>query len=364
MNKSANSEGYVFDHPSKGALEGRAGHALPPGLSQSLTLRDGIGRRPCPSCPDGSFSNPHYFSNKKQAAAARKSRPPQIKKNFPKVEPSDSSYYVHYTANLSSIDERLFNDTTKCIPKYLVLQCDCGRHAVAKTCMKNKCISCRPYTGMKRARAVMKRFVSVSWKHNDHLYFPKIVYTVFTLPMELREHALDPKYIHVLRFRAWQILKQVFGAEWAVEATHPISEKHPDTFHPHLNFLWRPKHGHPTFIDVAKLRTFWQIVLNYYGPVDVWSNYFNKPAQLWKKAKYVTRVFPEFSTWQGNVKWYGKTPKLQKKEECLCPVCHQKIMALGYARPHLVAQLLEHDPKSGRPPPDILLYDIDLFIDF
>jgi len=353
MSKLRNVQGCTIDHPTNDALGGGASHALPLGFSQSQPDSEGAGRQARPPFPVGSTDNPHYQDSK-----------PLIIQNFPQPQERDSSYYVQYTANLHSIDERLLNSTTKCSPQYLVLECGCGRHAVASACYKKNCISCRPYTGMKKARAVMKKFSALSWTHGKETYYPNIIYTVFTIPIELREQCIDPKFVRKLRAKAWQILRTVFHADFAVEATHPISEKNPETFHPHLNFLWKPIRGRSPYIDFSVLRTLWANALNFAGTVNLYSQFSNKPAKIWKWCKYVTRLFPEFSSWLGSIKWYGNYPKASKEKDCLCPICRQKITSLGYLRPEKVSELLEHDPRSGRAPPKISLYDVNLFIDF
>lgn len=354
MNNLQNVGGYADDNPTADMPESGAIVAPPPDFLQSQPDEDeGAGQE--------------SRSSRLVGYQCQDDKTPQhshIVQNFPQILPQDSSYYVQYTVNLKSIDERLLNSTTHCQPKYLILQCQCGRRAVASACYKNNCISCRPYSNMKKARAIMKKFVSLSWTHNNNQYFPNIVYTVFTVPMELREKCIDPKYMQHLRHEAWNILRYAYGAEFAVEATHPISEKHPDTFHPHLNFLWKPLPTVSPYIDVTALRDLWRIALGYNKQVDVETQYSNKPGKLWKWSKYISRLFPEFSVWTGPIKWFGFYPKNLEKGTGLCQECHQQIIALGYATPELTARLLEHDPKSGTSPPEIRFYDINLFIDF
>ncbi|GAH71435.1 unnamed protein product, partial [marine sediment metagenome] len=180
---------------------------------------------------------------------------------------------------------------------------------------------------------------------------PQFIYTVFTIPLELRPKFFDPKKVRELRGGLWKMLQKEYGALFGFEATHPIAEEHPETFHPHLNFLWTQKPGHRPFIDVERLRGKYQKILGYHSTVNLYSQYSNKIPQIWKWCQYITRVFPSLAKWCGPSKWYGKYPKSDQKESCICPECNTKIYTLGYVDSYAYESYSRYGWKVGTDPP-------------
>jgi hypothetical protein len=176
-------------------------------------------------------------------------------------------------------------------------------------------------------------------------------YTDFTIPPVLRQNYSDPKKWSGLRKNIWHILKVQFGAFFGVEATHPIGEDNPDTFHPHLNFLWVMRDGFRPFIDVDELRAIFASALKYDGPVDFYHAYGDDDAQLMHWSKYITRIFPEFSSWAGSLRWYGHYPKVEKVRACVCPKCETAYRILGYINNRIIKAYDEFGFRLGRSPP-------------
>jgi len=299
--------------------------------------------------------------------------------------PKEIPYYVQDTDNLPKVTEHILNPTRKCIPEYLVKKCNCGYQPIISGCGNSRCLFCNTYFSLKRAKRVMSRLSILSYKSHDSEFWPTMIYTIFTIPAELRYNYYDTESVQKLRLKIWHLLKKFFGATWAIEATHPISEKTPTVFHPHFNFFWQCKNKHESFIDVYLLKKLYWLILHkdnvnlsgtilnvlkrYKSEIDLFhlpdlrSQYSDKPGWLWKKCKYITRSFPEFSDWIGCIRYYGKPPKLPTKGDCICPVCQSRINVIGHLTAEKTAEFLEHDPKSGRPPPIICWADINLFFE-
>jgi len=245
-------------------------------------------------------------------------------------ESFEAPNYVHYPSNLPTFDSEIINPVSACKPKYLVVSCHCGRRVVKSTCMKLSCKTCKDTLTMRRARSVMERLMQLSYKDGATQLYPTVLYIVFTMPLSLRAKCKDRTYMVHLRKKIWTMLQTVAHARFAFEATHPISEDHPDEFHPHLNFLVVQKPGHSPYLNLSELRAYYADILGYDGTPDIYSQYSNKPGQLWKWCQYVSRTFPAFSKWCGSTKWFGKYPKAKRKESQVCADCGQKISILGY----------------------------------
>lgn len=351
MVKYLNGGGNARSHTPSDVPEGQGFKSLPSSTPINTVSTEGEGLISRPSRPCVSHPNYSHYRYPKQ-----------------KKEPLDDSYYVHYTEELSNFNELLLNHTVHCTPKYLVIGCqnpEHPRHIVPSTCMKKNCISCKSFTSMKRARKVMSKFSSGKHNFKGQDVFPTIIYTVFTVPEEIRDSFIDSKFVAKIRRKIWAMLKKYFNAEYAIEAVHPISEEHPDKFHPHFNFLWMRKNNLSGYIDDKLLREKYASILNYAKQVNVYTQYSNKPAKLWKWSQYVTRVFPEFSNWIGNIRWYGKVPETERSKVDLCPECQLPLIALGYLTPESAAQYLESDVAHDRAPPGLLVdYNINFFLDF
>jgi hypothetical protein len=276
----------------------------------------------------------------------------------------DAPHYVQCTDNRLPVVEYLLNETTHCSPNYLVLECGCGRRPIVTGCQKNNCTFCQKHNTKHRADAVMKRIIKSGHNCGSKIHYPRMIYTVFTIPMHLRAKYYDRAELKKLTNEIWKVLSMNFDGRWGALAIHPISEKNPEVFHPHINFLWMQNTPGAEYIDVEELKRQYGIVIGYNGLPDIRTQYSNKPAKLWKWCEYIFRVFPQFNTWLGNIRYYGKRPKLDKKEVHLCPVCQLRINAIGRLTPEGIRKFLESDPPTETGPPEIDSYYIDFFGDF
>ncbi|MBA7641872.1 hypothetical protein ES703_49557 [subsurface metagenome] len=268
-----------------------------------------------------------------------------------KSEGGTSPCYLDYTANLDGFAPILPLYPPKgCKPKFLVLQCSCGRRIVPSTCMSLDCDPCRGAVGKRRASMVLRRLLGDTVYQRRRHWCKTVIYTIFTVPAHIRERFLDPKVWQKARKKAWQILKENYGAAYGVEASHPSGDKKSFAFHPHLNFLWVQKSGSRPFINVDLLRRKWSEVLKV-ELSDVYSQYSSDVPLIAHWAKYVTRTFPGTHKWSGSMRWYGKYPKLKKPEQCTCSDCGTYFHFIGYVTAQDIDEWVEVGQRIGRDPP-------------
>lgn len=268
-----------------------------------------------------------------------------------KVRRENDPCYLDYTANLDGFSPILPLYPPKyCTPKYIVLQCSCGRRIVPSSCMSLDCENCSGAVGKRRADKVLRRLLGdIYYQRRKHWRKP-VIYTIFTVPAHIRERFLDPKVWQKARKKAWQILKEKFGAAYGVEASHPSGDKKSFVFHPHLNFLWVQKPGFRSFINVDMLRQKWSEVLKV-DLSDVYSQYSSDVPLIAHWAKYVTRTFPGTHKWSRSLRWYGDYPTLKKPEHCACAECGSHFQFIGYIFASTVDEWVEYGYLSGTDPP-------------
>lgn len=284
-------------------------------------------------------------------------------------EPEPNPNYLDLTENQDTLLPAIRNGTKKCLPNYVVLNCDCGHQVVVSGCMKKNCEICKKYLGKHRSYIAFRKltnftdFNSIYLDSSDKYNLnEKVLYTVFTIPEMLRPKYADGKECRKLRIKAWKILKS-FGAVFGFEVTHPISEKQPNKFNPHFNFVWRQKKGFPYFIDVKRLAREWMKLLKTNLFCDCWHDYEDKLMNIKHITNYVCRTFPEFADWAGSLRWFGDCPDLEEVD-CLCPVCRYKPVAIGTVSLATYQNWLkESEEKSERPPPRIPIELISLYVD-
>jgi len=215
---------------------------------------------------------------------------------------------------------RLLSRTTRqpstCREAYRVLECGCGKHLVPFFCEKRDCGNpkCNNVVHARRADAAY-----------DRLQGGVVCYTVFTVPPELRERFLDPKVTANARRFLAKILKQM-GMLYGVEMSHPVGEDG-ITFHPHQNWLWRPRPGLRGFVDVDRLRAAWAKYLGV-EVVDVYHRYSTEDGKIKHWCRYVSRLFPGLHEWTGQVRWFGTYPKATTSGK-VCPECGHHYRYLG-----------------------------------
>lgn len=268
-----------------------------------------------------------------------------------KVRSQDAPCYLDYTANLDGFSPILpLYPPKHCTPKFMVLQCACGRRIVPSTCMSLDCEPCRDAVGKRRADLVLRRLLGDIYYQRRKYWRKAVIYTIFTVPAHIRERFLDPKVWQKARKKAWQILKGQFGAYYGVEASHPSSETTSSVFHPHFNFLWVQRPGFRPFLDVDLLRQKWSEVLKV-ALSDVYSQYSSDIPLIAHWSKYVTRTFPGTHKWSGSMRWYGKYPKLKKPEQCVCADCGSYFHYIGYIHASAIDDWIAVGQLSGRDPP-------------
>lgn len=271
--------------------------------------------------------------------------------SIPKVSGGEAPCYVQHTANLDPETTPMpLYPPSECDPKYIVLQCACGRRIVPSSCMSLDCDFCKKQVSKRRADSVMRRLLGGDLYQKRQYQRRVIIYTVFTVPPEIRELCLNKDYWQTLRRKAWKLLKSLFGAKYAVEVSHPQGDKNVSVFHPHLNFLWVQQSGYRPFIDVDLLRVRWGEAINTLES-DVYSQYSNKIGRIIHWCKYVTRNFPGTHKWTGSMRWYGKYPKIKHPTDYVCVECNCRFHFVGWVDARAIDDYNERGFLMGLDPP-------------
>ena len=216
--------------------------------------------------------------------------------------------------------------------------------------MSLDCEICAPHVGKRRADSVLRRLLGDIYYQRRKHWRKAVIFTSFTIPPKLREGFLDNKAWQKARKKAWRILKTLFGAKYGVEASHPIGDKDPNVFHPHLNFLWVQEKGRRPFIDRALLQKKWAEALGV-RVVDVYTQYSLHLRVIAHWAKYITRTFPGNHKWAGSLRWYGKYPKTRRPDQVKCCDCGCRFNVVGYLYAWQVDEWLEDGHLTGVDPP-------------
>lgn len=264
--------------------------------------------------------------------------------------PARSPVILTDTVNLDGLTRLPFHEPLTCVPKYIVLQCACGRQIVPSTCMSRDCLVCRDHVGKKRSESVFRRLLRSTQYQSSHNSSKTVIYTIFTLPVSHRQRYLDPKAWTKLRRKTWQMLKAHFGALYGMEASHPHGDKTPSAFHPHMNFLWVQRNGHHPFIPSAKLRgLFAQLVGT--ETVDVYTQYSGHVRRIKHWCNYTCRTFPGNHAWTGPIRWYGQYPKDNTHVDTTCPECGCKYKRIGSIDKAVVDEYYKTGFMLGLDPP-------------
>lgn len=259
--------------------------------------------------------------------------------------------YLDYTANLDAFPDHVpFYQPTKCTPKYIVLQCACGRRIAPSTCMSLDCEACKPFVGKRRADSIYHRILGDQVYQRSKWQRKAVLMTIFTVPPRLRNKYLSPTEWQKVRKKAWHILKAHFGALYGVEASHPAGDTNPTLFHPHLNFLWVQKKGWTPFVDVNILRQRWSALLGV-QIADAYHRYTRDVGKIIHWARYVSRTFPGTHAWAGRVRWFGKYPKAKRPQDVVCWDCGCKFKLIGWVDVAEVKQWEKTGFLLGRAPP-------------
>lgn len=173
--------------------------------------------------------------------------------------------------------------------------------------------------------------------------------SVFTVPPRLRGRMVSKPTWLAFRRTAWGILKKHAGAVCAVACSHPVGDKNPDLFHPHVHFLWVGKRGQQVHLSkptIDRIRAEWAKALNV-RVVDFHHSYTKgaEDGKLFHRCRYVARSFPGFGKWCGQVAWFGDVPTVKFRSVKDCPKCHKQIRVIGCA-----TELDLQEWKKGNPP--------------
>ena len=215
-----------------------------------------------------------------------------------------------------------------CDVEYSISRCQCdGRKGVKEQkmrCNKRDCLTCYSRVRRRNGERVREKF---DWAGQG------IGYIVFTVPEHLRTQFADRKRWGAVRRAAWGIVRDVLGAEFGFEATHPRGDCEncgdmecegcgdlPQAFHPHLNFLFA-KHRDARY-EVSKgrltlVKRLWALLIGYEHVPQVRYRFALPGTEKYKlktKGKanwceYVPRPFPGWTWWTGNTSWYGNYPR-------------------------------------------------------
>ena len=217
--------------------------------------------------------------------------------------------------------------------------CDNGKHRrlMIGGCMDENCISCGPSINYRRFTRSLKRFKAKN-------YDRPLMYTVFTVPMDLRGKALN-----IGTWQYWSksiiaVMKKEYGLEYALVSYHPTG-KNEKIFHPHLNIVWIQKKGLLHKLDLESLRYFWAKIIKAKDRVVV--IYHEWAEQIFRKMhiiNYVVRPFTGWKWWRGKaVRWYGSYPRgiEYDTDGWICPVCGEPIEIVGV--------IVDYDKNAGQP---------------
>lgn len=267
---------------------------------------------------------------------------------------SPDPFILTDTANLDRLEAlRIYKTTKTCTPKYLVLQCSCGRHIVPSTCMSLNCPGCKKYVSKRRSASIFRRLMAEPNRpENKYKRYNRknVLYTICTVPVMERYKYINPAEWQKVRRKLWKVLKERFGALYGVEATHPVGDKDPGFFHPHLNFLWIQKPGLRGFLDVNELREAWAKILSV-DVADVYHQYNSNVRKIKHWCNYVSRTFPGTHGWTGPVRWYGKYPIINNKVTVTCGQCSSGFVAIGWIDKDTVDNYYKHGFMIGVDPP-------------
>lgn len=210
-------------------------------------------------------------------------------------------------------------------------------------CMALDCTRCHPDVSRRRGDRIKQR-LDVARAGGP------VAESVFTLPPRLRGRMADKATWLTFRREAWRILQRHAGAKLAVGCSHPVGDKNPDKFHPHVHFLWIGARGQQVHLSkptIDRIRKAWAELLNVHQ-VDFHHSYVKgaEGGRLFHRCRYIARSFPGFGKWCGQVAWFGDPPTVKFRSVKECPTCHQVVRVIG------TASTTDFELwKLGHPPP-------------
>ena len=196
--------------------------------------------------------------------------------------------------------------TKGCTRKWNVVACECEARVYQAGCTKLTCESCEPHLRARRAASIRDRIERVRGAR-------ALVYTILTVPPELREAAADVKIWNKWRAKIWRWLKKNAGGVFAVERSDPAGDSDPGLWHPHLNLLWLQRDGFTGFLKVDALRAAWREIIGAKRPVNVYSQYSANERKLGAWYWYMGRTWPHWAKTVKRhltVRWMGDYPRV------------------------------------------------------
>ena len=218
-----------------------------------------------------------------------------------------------------------YGEMQSCRGRWRIRTCGCESVPVwIGGCGRKSCPFCGLRKASVRGAQVYDRIHASGYQH--------IQFLVVTVPPALRPGLSGPtgaKRWTKLKREMWRRLKNLYGATWAYERSHPCGDDG-EEFAPHANFIFVQR-GWKGELPHAAIRADWAGILGWEGPVDVFLEYVNLGAdggiaQLRHHVRYNERHFPLW-IWPGcHGRWYGKAPGLRpdvvaKRAKGVCPCC-------------------------------------------
>ncbi|MBA7544723.1 hypothetical protein ES705_37084 [subsurface metagenome] len=254
---------------------------------------------------------------------------PDIDENLQKK--SEFSTYLDITAEVG-VKTKTEQAQISCKGRWISVKCDCNngqpRPLQIGGCMNENCIDCSEAIKLRRRRKVLRKL-------NAKRYTSPVMYTVFTVPLDVRKRALSSKTWSYWRECIVEVLKRDYGLRYGVESSHPIGDDE-NIFHPHMNFLWIQKAEFMHKLNLRKLQASWKKIIKTEKEVekiDIYNHWYKNRYKIIHLVGYVVRAFPGWKFWRGQAtRWYGEFPREKDidyesydPDDWICPDCGKKI---------------------------------------
>lgn len=189
---------------------------------------------------------------------------------------------------------------------------------------------------------------------------------VFTVPPAYRDRFASPIALAELRRRLAELLigksagggRRRGGLGWTgcVVIPHPVGDKDPARFHPHLNvFAWRGHYGRGVLEEerLAAIKEGWRELLGMgdeAGPVNVNVRFMrqDETRRIEFSCRYMARIFAGWGGWSPKwVQWFGKAEKTPEIEDA-CECCGERLrqIATGADAEERWRELRAHRPTG------------------
>lgn len=240
-----------------------------------------------------------------------------------------------------------------CDPTLTFLACGCRVRVTRCGCNRSACVECAAVVGERRGRRVgakLRATLAAVRGRAPGVRDPRmwsVHRIVFTVPPEYRARLASPAALAELRRELAAALigtaagkgRRRGGLGWTgcVIIPHPVGDKDPRRFHPHLNvFAWRSTWGRGKLDEaaLAELKESWRELLGMgdeAGPVNVNVRFLrqDEDKRIEFSCRYMARIFAGWGGWAPKwVQWYGaaeRTPELDDR----CESCGEKLRPIA-----------------------------------